>query len=300
MLTKPITHASWMRETTVAGTFWGEKTRSDLLLAIDRALHTYENAAAQQKLAELHRLCDAYDAWYAEKTKKKPDQALKSIRNANDQMQVFEDWLHDEQARLLPALESGWGHGPNCYAYAMKCKNPAGNGMAPGIAAGKGATLEGIGRDLVQYTHRLFDGIQRDAAADGNKTVSFFPQGVETSADRPDPIQMPRVVPDGQYLVAMLVTAGGFHFMRRDSKTRLWSHKNRSDGAPESTAEHSGPVGRLGRKSSPITDEVAVELARNHFPGLNYEPFGGGYFFAGYILVPDEGIVVKGVTGLFN
>ncbi len=300
MLTKPITYASWITETTVGGTFFGEKTRSGLLLAVDQALRTYENATPKNKLTGLHRLCDSYDAWYADKTRKNPDGPLKSIRNADDQLQVFEQWLHEEEVRLLPAVEPGWGHGPNCYAYAMKCKAPAGNGMAPGIAAGEGATLKGIGRDLVQYTRRLFDGIKRDAAADGNKTVSFFPQGVENSDDRPDPIQMPKVVPDRQYLVAMLVTAGGFHFMRRDSRTNLWSHKNRSDGAPEATAEHLGPAGRLGRRSSPITDDVAVELARNQFPGVNVEPFGGGYFFAGYILVPEEGIVVRGVTGTFN
>lgn len=298
MLKKPISYASWIKETTVSG-FFGEKNRSKQLTAIDKRLQAYETAPHGGRLGALHRLCDAYEAWYAEKTKKNAAGPLESIRNSENQMLVFEEWLQEEQDRLLPAPEDGWGPGPNCYAYAMKCKRPVGNGMAPGIAGGEGATMEGIETRPIEYTKRLFKGIRLDAAKDNMKTVSFFPPDIEDADVRPDPSLMPSVVPRNEYLVAMLVTAGGFHFMRRDSNTNLWSHRNGSYGAVEASVQHIGS-GRLGSRSSAITNEVAIEILKNQMPGLIYQPLGGGFVFAGYILVPEDGIEVSGVTRRFE
>lgn len=299
MLIKPITHDKWLEETKVGGIF-GEKSRSTLLLQVDTGLLAYEGCAPLEKLTKLHVLYAAYDAWYAKKTEKKPDAGLKSIRNNGDQMTVFEDWLKEEEARQLPAAEDGWNNGPNCYAYAMKQKLPVGSGMTPGSADGVAVTSVGIKADWMQYSKRLFDGIKRDAAKDGNKAVSFYPVGVENSNFHPDPIEMPLMVPSGHYLVAMLVTNCGFHFMRRNPHTNLWSHKNGSFGVVETYAEHAAPAGRLGRKHSPISNLVAVELLRNQSPGQTYLPIGGGFKFAGYIVVPDEGIVVSGLTKPFS
>jgi hypothetical protein len=296
MLTAPVTYQNWLAETKVDGIF-SEKTRSTLLVAIDNALRTYELAMPADKIDTLHALWDAYDAWYASKSKTSGG-ALKSIRNSGDQMDVFETWLKAEEARLLPAAEGGWGN-PNCYSYAMKCKNPVGNAMTPGMAAGAVAAPDTDKVDLIAYGHRLFAGIEADAAADGGKQVTFYPVGVETSRVRPHPGTMPQVQ-HGEYLVAMLVTARGFHFMRRDTATGLWSHKNRSDGEVEVTVTRSTAAGRLPKRNVPITDAVAVEMLSNPFPPQNYDTLGGGFTFAGYILVPTAGFTVAGSTKKFS
>lgn len=295
MLTKPVTYAKWIAATDVEKTFGkGNKARSGALLAVDNALLDYENAGPAQKLDRLHRLFDAYEDWAEDKGASGPDDRLKSIRNSGNQLGVFESWLKEEQARVLPQVEPGWLHGPNCYAYAMKCKRPDGNGMTPGVCVGRAASMEGLDKDQVAFARRLLAGIAADAAADGGKAITFHPDGVETATRFPDPADMPRDIPGGHYLVAMLATAGGFHFMRRDSLTGLWSHKNRSDGEAETSVQLIRAGRRLGRRSVPITDTVALELLRNLSPGLTVEPFGGGYRFAAYMFVPDAGITVEG------
>ncbi len=292
MLTKPITHAAWLRETTVAGTFSGEKTRSAHLLAIDQALAAYEAAGAAIKVARLHALFDAYETWYDSK-KKKADGSVKSIRSGGDQMAVFESWLQDEQTRLLLAEEAGWHNGPNCYAYAMKCRAPVGNAMTPGAAAGNVASLRGIEGNMLAYSHLLLERIRDDAHADGGKVVTLLPAGVLAAGQLPTPAPMPNVIPQNQYLVAMLVNNAGFHFMRRDTASGLWCHKNGSYGAPEYGVQLIGAIGRLGARKLPITDAVALDYLANGAAG-RHEMLGGGYFFAGYILVPDTGFVVRG------
>jgi hypothetical protein len=175
--------------------------------------------------------------------------------------------------------------------------------MNPGTAGGRGASVQGIeGGGLVQYARRVFAGVRADALADGGKTVTFYPNGVENDANFPDPGDKPRTVPGNQYLAALLVTLGGFHFMRRDPGTRLWSHKNRSIGEVETSVARlcQGPKGRLALRSDPITEPIAVELLRNLYPGAVHEAFGGGYVFAGYIMVPMEGIRVAGATNIIN
>jgi hypothetical protein len=298
MLTKPITYASWITETTVGGSFSGNKTRSTLLVAIDTALDAYEKAGAAAKVARLQVLFDAYETWFADK-KKKTDGSVKSIRDSGDQMAVFEGWLQDEQARWLLPTEDGWGNGPNCYAFAMKCKRPAGNGMTPGSAAGAAASMRGIERNLLTYSQRLLDGIGRDGMADGAKAVTILPADLLEAPRLPRPAPMPTVIPQDHYLTALLVTAGGFHFMRRDTASGLWCHKNGSYGTPEYGAELSGTVGRLGRRKVPITDAVALDLLANQAGG-RYASFGGGFIFAGYVMVPDAGITVSGSVGKFN
>lgn len=299
MLTKPVTSAKWLTATTVAASFGrGDKKRSTLLTAIDDALLAYEQARPAGKLGALHQLFDAYEAWYASK-KHASDGSVKSIRNNGNQMSVFEAWLREEQARLLPVPEDGWGNGPNCYAFAMKCQHPEGHGMTPGIAAGSAATTRGIEGDQVAYARRLLEGIERDGRAHEDSIVTFLPEGLLKNNALPSPRPLPVRFEHNRYLVAMLITSAGFHFMRRDTDTGLWCHKNGSFGAPEYTAVVRGPAGRLGRREVPITDDVALELLENQFGG-RFEALGGGYAFAGYAVVPKAGIPVSGYTQRFD
>lgn len=294
MLKKPITHASWVEETTVDRVILGKNKRSELLRNIDNELLAYEQGGSAD-LTVLHLVWDAYEAWYDSKKKDRNDGAVKSIRNAGDQMQVFEEWLKEEQDRLLPTVESGWGNGPNCYAYAMKCPRPAGNAMAPGLVNRKGLPGKRAIGSQREYVESLFEGIKEDAKADDDKTITFFPLDIEKSSESLDPCHMPNQVPSGHYLVAMLVRNGGFHFMRQDPNTKLWSHKNGPNGEVEVAATHLRQ-GRLGCRKSLIDNNVAIELLRNPSPGVKYVPLANNYIFAGYIFVPNKGIEVSGIT----
>lgn len=93
----------------------------------------------------------------------------------------------------------------------------------------------------------------------------------------------------------MVANRAGYHFMRRDSTTRLWSHKNGggADNKVETVATklHANKKG-LSRHVE-ITDNVAEQLLL--CVNATYAGFIG-FTFAGYFLVPDAGFTVNGLA----
>jgi hypothetical protein len=320
-------HDLWMRETTVPGRIYGNRTRSDLLQALDRALLAYDRAKltgnSGRMVQALYGLFDESDAWKASKA-----DVTQSIRNRGGNYTDFAQWLKDENARIMPRVEGGWGQGPaNCYAYAMKCnadfpKTPvpgrhAGHPVEPGDfkTAELISQLQKLRRDWdesrlinfntpmpqklidlssspnYQYHAALFEGIQADAKKDSKKVevltdLDALRTGVYPS---PDPLPVGQVDSDN-YIAAMVVNPTGFHFMRRDSITHLWSHKNGGRGNPVETSVYQLHNG-ADRFLVPITDEVAVEMLKNR--RVRYSNFANEFKFAGYVLVPSDGITVE-------
>jgi hypothetical protein len=114
-----------------------------------------------------------------------------------------------------------WGANANCYAYACNCPNPVvGNPprqARPGVAAG--APVQNNGN-----VQQLIAGV----LADGGLLVQQL---------NGQPNALPQV-PVNSYLVAMLTSAGGFHFMRRDETTGRWSWKDANHGSVKLNVLH--------------------------------------------------------------
>lgn len=324
---KAWNHDLWIRETTVSGRVSGNRSRSGRLDALDKALLAYDRAKnspdEEKKVKALSDLFDRSDEWKESKT-----DVTKSIRNKGGNYLDFAEWLKAENARIMPPVEGGWGQGSaNCYAYSMKCMRDFDQTPVPGRHAGAAVEpgafktrelieqLQGLRRrwdesrlidpstpmpkallDLsaspgYRYHAALFEGIQADAGRDGKRVVVLtdldqLRTGVYPS---PDPVPVGRVTAD-TYIAAMVVNATGFHFMRRDSRTRLWSHKNGGRGNPVETCVYKLRNG-ADRFQVPITDEVAAELLKNR--RVTYSNFANDFKFAGYLLVPSDGITVE-------
>ena len=142
---------------------------------------------------------------------------------------------------------------------------------------------------MINYNAALLVGIVADGLADGGKIVQILRGGANPSPLAP-PIDQ---CGGGAYLAAMVSNRVGFHFMRRDSATGLWSHKNGGGNSEVETSGHKAPMGanRLGRDEA-INDDVAVQLllcANAAYYGFH------GFAFAGYVLVPHDGIAVAGL-----
>lgn len=106
---------------------------------------------------------------------------------------------------VLEELE--WGTDANCYAYAANCDAPArGNlgGAVPGGATGN-PVLAGV----ANYAQALVAG----AVADGFVALDGAPA-------------VPPATSPGHYLVALIASQMGFHWLRRDSFTGRWSWKD--------------------------------------------------------------------------
>lgn len=112
--------------------------------------------------------------------------------------------------------QHNWGANANCYAYACDCPNPAvGNPprqARPGVAGGVPAQNNGNVQQLIA-----------GVLADGGLLVQQLNAGQGV-------LPLP-LVPANSYLVAMLTSAVGFHFMRRDEYTKRWSWKDANHGS---------------------------------------------------------------------
>lgn len=285
---KPWTHALWMTETAVTA-----HKRSTALKAVDDALRAYEGSNEFNRRKALNLLLDAYEDWQAGK-----DDPAASIRNKRGTLLAdFEVWLTAQEDLLLPTPEAGWSGTPNCYGYAMKCKVIPGQAPTPGAAADE-TVLSGDPRyarasSKLLYHRALLQGIVADAQACG-KVVEVLRE--PTDAAYPSPKNPPTERTGGaHYLAAMIGKADGFHFMRRDSRSGLWSHKNGGADAEVETGAHLlGSGGRTRVRNIPITDDVAVELLE--CTSGKYLAFTG-FTFVGYVLVPHAGIQVAGAFG---
>lgn len=278
----PWTYHRWLAATDVEKFFGGNQKRSTLLVALDHAIRAYENATATHRARALDLLWNAYDAWTGAKT-----DPTTSIRNKGGAVADLVQWMRDETDALMPVTETGFTGVANCYAYAMKCRQPGGGGTpVPGRAA-HAAVLpydpQWVNRPA--YWGALLDGIVKDGAADGS-TVTVLSQPVGAALPQPDNPPVHRA--DGtQYLAAMVVKTDGFHFLRRDSTSGRWTHKN---GAQDAEVESSATLAANGR---PVVIDDAVFVALVRTGQAQFRSSFPGFQFAGYVLVPNAGIAVS-------
>ncbi|MBS1829969.1 MAG: hypothetical protein JST93_32015 [Acidobacteria bacterium] len=181
-----------------------------------------------------------------------------------DAVQHLTDWLALEipDNPWWPAAEAGWGAAHNCYAYAMKCQNGGLNNARPG-------RLDNNPR--AQKTDDFAQGVVDDA----------YHQGAMVYILRR---QIPRPIPapsHGGYLVAMISMTMGYHFLRRDEVTRLWSHKNGSINDVETF--YYNPNDHNVR--DPIDDAGLLKIVTDR--GIN-----GSMDFDAFLEVPPGGITV--------
>ncbi|MFX2611948.1 hypothetical protein [Enterobacter mori] len=159
-----------------------------------------------------------------------------------------------------------WNTNHNCYAYAMKCLQPLGNGWnsRPGKFAG-----QPVG------TGDFAAGVVKDGAVQNLHIEIIRFEG--------SPVPVPPQLTDGTYLVALLANSFGYHFLRRNEASGLWFHKN---GA-------SNPAGSWFTdfntfKTHQLTDDLVGILLQQP------ELLGCAMRFQAYLKIPERGIRVAG------
>ncbi len=260
---------------------WVEKTRSlpfrtsTEFQAVTNALRAYENAGMGEEEALLTALRDAIAAWRRNDA---------SIRNADGASAELFKWAHEQefQKGLLPAPEAKYQHvaAVNCYAYAFKCIAVMGKYGAP-VPGGKADApvfRKRPGTETPEdYYQRLLDGIVADGVAN-QKTIT-----VKRGSGVPDNPPQPG---DNEYLVAMMVKADGFHFLRR-GRDGFWSHKN---GGGDSEVE-TCVLDLQQQMYVPITNDIMGEMLRTN--QQTYLTSFETMKFRAYLSVPEDGMEVK-------
>lgn len=237
------------------------KPKSTAFEAVEDALDTYIEASTVENLRALTK---ALGDW---KVAKKRGAATWSSSVRADTVRLLSDWLilESEATGIFPTSRTAWGANHNCYAYSMNCLAPHGMGM--NSWPGKFANIKNEGD--------FSKGVVDDGAAQG-VTVRIVRKG-----GQPSPV--PKPSSGGEYLVAMVSNKMGYHFMRRNDSTGLWSHKNGAASTVETCfydIDIEQPIA--------ITDTVADRILKN--PAL----IGCSMSFDSYLSVPLPGITVKG------
>ncbi len=114
-----------------------------------------------------------------------------------------------------------WGAHANCYAFAADCAQP-------NVGAPPRTARPGVATGAAPANNGDVPGLIAGVLADGGAAVQTL-MGT--------PAMIP-VVPPNSYLVAMLTSAGGFHFMRRDEFTKRWSWKDANHGSVKLNVMH--------------------------------------------------------------
>lgn len=154
----------------------------------------------------------------------------------------------------------------NCYGYAVKCAAPGGSG---GQAVPGG---EKPGSDVSDYGRRLRDGVLSDGGAKVNLLGESTVQTITAAT-----IPVPRA---DWYLIALLVKADGFHFVRRQLKkfsgSPHWKWKQGNGGVVETNAYDTAAKDWIRVTNDRFPDLVNGTL-RTDMPG--YNGWGKIYFF---------------------
>lgn len=165
--------------------------------------------------------------------------------------------------------ELAWGNNANCYAYAGNCPNPArGNqgGAVPGGATGN-PVLPGV----PNYAQALALG----AVADGFVQLAGAP--AHPLPPRP-----------GHYLVALIASLIGFHWLRRDSTTGRWSWKDGNGQTVKYSILDVGQDRFVYITNTNLDDLLTVNRA-------GYAPWAyANMVFVSFFEAPNAGVVVAG------
>jgi len=158
-------------------------------------------------------------------------------------------------------LSVPWRTGLNCYSFAAKCANPAGEGLVacvPGVKGGKPVTNKNIDKT------RLFQA----CVADGFEDVSGGVIGSDYKMKN-----APKA-PPGKYLVAVFYDVlKSFHFARQladgGANAAQWVHK-------------------------PSAPQDAHNIMNRYYLGtdIGNVPWGPQFEFVGYLLAPTAGVMV--------
>ncbi|WP_320041718.1 hypothetical protein [uncultured Desulfobacter sp.] len=245
------------------------KQKSKIFKNVQDALDKYVDRSTMENL---QNLIDKLGVWKRSKVDG-TNNWKNSIRYK--QVNLLSEWIVKEATGpIFPVSRDVWEKNTqlvNCYAYAMNCMLPVvqGNNSWPGRFAGEPAkTPARIGYDFA-------DGVIADAKKQGKKVIALRRGG------QPGPV--PIVCPDGKYLVAMVSTPYGYHFLRRNESTGLWSHKNGAWNEVETYF-----YDRELEQPMPITNDVVLKLLKN--PRLMECDMS----FDSYLAVPPEGLMVTG------
>ena len=252
--------------------------RSTALRAIDAALNTYQGAPT---LPNLRVLDAALVAWQRSKRTFWGNENWANSRRAAVVIIELAHWIGDEYiARgAWPRPEAGWNNNHNCYAYAMKCRNPTGmgNNSRPGRYAGNGVGYGDAAPNAATWKQDMVDQIRADAVANGVTIQATMPAS---------PIPVPALVADGRYLAALIGFQMGYHFLRRDEGSRRWSHKNGSAADVETSAFHN-----IKGRCFVLDDQTVGEMLSRP---ADWEGVTVQMQFIAYLSVPQDGIQVRG------
>jgi hypothetical protein len=237
------------------------KPKSTAFEAVQDALDDYIEASTATNLLALTR---ALGAW---KVAKKNGAATWTSSIRVEAVRELDAWiiLESEAIGIFPTSRTNWGGDHNCYAYSMNCLAPQGSGYNswPGKFAG------------IATGGNFAQGVVDDGAAQG-VTIQILRQ-----AGMPTPVPAP--LGGGHYLVAMVANAMGYHFLRRNDATGLWTHKNGS-ASPVETHFYDNAI----EQPVAITDVVIAQILAT--PAL----ISCSMTFNSYLSVPVPGITVKG------
>ncbi|MCI0639051.1 MAG: hypothetical protein L0Y72_20640 [Gemmataceae bacterium] len=247
------------------------KPKSTAFEAVEDALDEYVQISTVKNLLALTHVLGV---WKTGKQKvivkqqgEKPKYENWTDTNRSAAVRKLSDWLilESEARGIFPTSRTGWSGDHNCYAYTMNCLTPDGNGC--NSWPGKYADNPSAG-NWVQ-------GVVDDGAAQG-VTIQIERQG-----GLPTPVPAP--AGGGRFLAALVSSNKGFHFMRRNDATGLWTHKNGAGSKVETYFYDSAIDEPLA-----ITDKVVARILAQ--PTL----IGCSMTFEAFLRVPLPGIKVKG------
>jgi len=166
--------------------------------------------------------------------------------------------------------EYNWGTNANCYAFACNSANPAvGNPprqAVPGVIGGAPTINNG---NVGQLTAGVL--------ADGGPLVQAL-------AGNPLAIPNP---PANTYLIAMLTSANGFHFIRCDEYTKRWSWKDANPGTVKLNVLHL-PSDRYIYVNNSNLNNILVTNQNDYMWPYN------GFTFQSFFAVTNNGFAVAG------
>ncbi len=297
-----ITGNEWRNLTGVTRTSLESKN----FKAIEAALRVYEKSPSK---TNLQAIIQAVADWKMQKfekySAKEKDPALQGdlnfwMKSKRHNQVLYQSvktspivFLTDEIVRagqlyhMFPVMEPDWKAGPyseNCYAYAMKCREPKSQGdPVPGGFEGKNQLL---GSDLVDYYKRLIAGVIQDGAKQSIKIrVGFTAKGYDADHASEADLSLPPPR-DNHYRAVVIAALTGFHWFRCDETTGFWTQKNGPNNLPDGVVNDEGD-----QRPVAITDDVLIAMLKSPLHS-RYGQLDAKFHYLACFYVPDGGMKV--------